>query len=273
MRTRSGVRLQRGFSMIDALIGLMLLGIVLVGFLTAFRHATMGTASNTARTQATFIAQDVLERIKNHDNEYKTVSKFTDLLNSPSVIPTSVTRGNMTYRVGASIVNAPAVTGTLVNALVPVQVNVSWTENGAAKVLRMVNYYYTQSTPLPAATPGASATATPKPTATPGYAVHYEVSYQWNTGATINVTIKNNSLQPINGWTLVWNFSGNQKITGLWNGSYEQSGKTATVKNAGWNAQIPANSGEVSFRFNLSYMGTNASPTAFKLNGIPCSIY
>lgn len=182
MRTRSGARLQRGFGMIDALIGLMLLGIVLVGFLTAFRHATMGTASNTARTQATFIAQEVLERIKNHDNGDKTVSQFTDLLNSPSFIPASVTRGNMTYRVGASIVNAPAVTGALANALVPVQVNVSWTENGAAKVLRMVNYYYTQSTPLPTATPGASAAATPKPAATSGYAVHYEVNNRLAVG-------------------------------------------------------------------------------------------
>jgi hypothetical protein len=271
MRTRSGARLQRGFSMIDALI---LLGIVLVGFLTAFRHATMGTASNTARTQATFIAQEVLERIKNHDNEDRTVSQFTDLLKSPSVVPTSVTQGNMTYRVGASIVNASAVTGALANALVPVQVNVSWTENGAVKGLRMVNYYYTQSTPLPTSTPMASATATPKPTptATPGYAVHYEVSNQGNNKATVNVTIKNNSSQAINGWTLVWNFSGNQKIAGLWNGSYEQSGKTVTVKNPDGNPQILAN-GSVSFGFNLSYSGTNASPTAFKLNGIPCRIY
>jgi Tfp pilus assembly protein PilV len=140
MRTRVEERFQRGFSIVDALIGMTLMAIVVVGFLLAFRHATMGTASNSIRTQATFVAQEILERIKNYDNTSNTIAAFTTLLNSRTVVPATVPRGNTTYHVSVKIVNAEAVTGALANALIPVQVNVSWTENGAAKGLRMVNY-------------------------------------------------------------------------------------------------------------------------------------
>jgi cellulase/cellobiase CelA1 len=87
----------------------------------------------------------------------------------------------------------------------------------------------------------------------------------------VSVTIKNNGTTDINGWTLAWNFTGNQTITNIWNATYTQSGTAVIAKNLSYNGVIPA-TGSVSFGFNLSYSGTNAKPTSFTLNGTACQI-
>ena len=84
-------------------------------------------------------------------------------------------------------------------------------------------------------------------------------------------TDNNNGSAAIDGWTLAWNFTGNQQITNMWNGTYTQSGTAVTVKNLSYNNMIPAK-GSVSFGFNLSYSGTNTKPTGFTLNGTACQI-
>ncbi|HYH04977.1 MAG TPA: cellulose binding domain-containing protein, partial [Bacillota bacterium] len=92
----------------------------------------------------------------------------------------------------------------------------------------------------------------------------------WGSGATVNITIKNNGTSAINGWTIAWNFAGNQKISNLWCGTYTQSGTAVTVKDAGYNGTI-APGGTVNFGFNINYSGVNAKPTAFTVNGVACS--
>jgi endo-1,4-beta-xylanase len=131
----------------------------------------------------------------------------------------------------------------------------------------------------PTESPSPSKSPSPSPSATSG---GYSVSYtqnDWGSGATVSVTITNNGATAINGWTLGWTFSGNQKITNMWNGRYTQNGTAVSVTNQSYNATIPAR-GTVSFGFNLSYSGTNAKPTNFTLNGSsngatasPSSIY
>ena len=102
--------------------------------------------------------------------------------------------------------------------------------------------------------------------------VGYSIINDWGSGATVNVTITNNSGTAISGWTLAWAFSGNQKISNLWNGGYTQSGTSVSVTNLNYNGNIAANGGTVSFGFNLTYSGSNAKPTSFTLNGTPCEI-
>jgi endoglucanase len=99
--------------------------------------------------------------------------------------------------------------------------------------------------------------------------VNYVKTNDWGNGATITVTITNTGSSAINGWTLAWAFGGNQNITNLWNGTHTQTGQAVSVKDAGYNSSIVAN-GNVGFGFNLGYSGTNAIPTAFKLNGQTC---
>jgi hypothetical protein len=93
----------------------------------------------------------------------------------------------------------------------------------------------------------------------------------WGSGATVGVEITNNGSSAIDGWTLEWTFSGNQKVTNIWNASFTQNGASVTANNKSYNSTIPANGGKVSFGFNLSYNGSNAKPTSFTLNGSPSS--
>ncbi|MCL6589268.1 MAG: M6 family metalloprotease domain-containing protein [Firmicutes bacterium] len=129
-------------------------------------------------------------------------------------------------------------------------------------------------TPTRRGTPTPTARVnTPTPTTRPtgNYVAAYVISSDWGTGATINVTIINNTATAVNGWTLAWTFPGNQTITNLWGGIYTQSGASVSVKDAGYNASIGANGGSVNFGFNINYSGTNAKPTAFTLNGTGCA--
>jgi endoglucanase len=131
-------------------------------------------------------------------------------------------------------------------------------------------------TATPTATPSmtAIATATPSATATAtatfsSYSVSY-AQYDWGSGATVEITIKNNGLSAVNGWSLAWEFAGNQKISNGWNAAYTQNGTAVTVTNEAYNETIPVG-GSVSFGFNLSYSGTNEKPTVFTLNGTACN--
>jgi cellulase/cellobiase CelA1 len=102
--------------------------------------------------------------------------------------------------------------------------------------------------------------------------VNYAIASDWGNGATINVTITNNTTTAVNGWTLAFTFPGNQTISNMWNATYTQSGASVSVKDGGFNAYIPANGGSVNFGFNINYSGTNAKPTNFTLNGTPCQV-
>lgn len=135
-------------------------------------------------------------------------------------------------------------------------------------------------TPPPTVTPSGTPTSSPPPPVTPtptptvtggsSCTVSYTMN-DWGSGATVNITIKNNGTAAIDGWKLVFEFPGNQKITNLWCAQYSQSGATVTVTNEGWNSLIPQG-GSVNFGFNITYSGTNAKPTRFTLNGIVCQV-
>ncbi|HEY8464020.1 MAG TPA: cellulose binding domain-containing protein [Bacillota bacterium] len=102
------------------------------------------------------------------------------------------------------------------------------------------------------------------------YSVDYS-QYDWGSGATVNITITNNTAAPIDGWSIEWGFSGNQTITNMWNASFIKKGAYITATNLQYNSIIPAH-GKVSFGFNLAYSGTNEKPTDFIVNGTVVSI-
>lgn len=106
------------------------------------------------------------------------------------------------------------------------------------------------------------------PVPTPNLTVTY-TQYEWESGngATVNVAIKNNGTTAINGWTMKFSFSGNQKITNLWRGVYTQSGTNVTVTNVDYNGTIFAGGSET-FGFNISYSGTNNIPSNIVVNGV-----
>ncbi len=124
-----------------------------------------------------------------------------------------------------------------------------------------------------AASVASSVAASSSAASSGGYAVNYTVNNDWGAGATVTVTMKNNSASALSSWSLVWTYAGNQQITQIWSATQTTSGETVTAVNLSYNGTIGANGGTQSFGFNMSYSGSNAKPTAFTLNGTACTTY
>ncbi|MFI8230582.1 glycoside hydrolase family 48 protein [Streptomyces sp. NPDC085900] len=92
----------------------------------------------------------------------------------------------------------------------------------------------------------------------------------WGSGFTADLTITNRGTDTIDGWTLTYSYSGNQKLSNGWNGTWSQSGSAITVRDAGYNGKIAANAA-VSTGAQFSYSGTNTAPTNFAINGTTCA--
>ncbi|MEU8177612.1 cellulose binding domain-containing protein [Microbispora hainanensis] len=121
---------------------------------------------------------------------------------------------------------------------------------------------------LPTFSPSPS--PSPSPSAGGGCKVTYAPN-DWGTGFTTNITISNTGTTAINGWTLAFTFAGNQKISPPgWSAVWTQIGNSVTGANFDWNKTInPGKSVEIGFQG--TYTGSNATPTAFTLNGTNCS--
>ncbi|MGW2445333.1 glycoside hydrolase family 48 protein [Streptomyces sp. NPDC001675] len=92
----------------------------------------------------------------------------------------------------------------------------------------------------------------------------------WGSGFTADLTLTNRGTSAIDGWTLTYGYSGNQKLSNGWNGSWSQSGQTVTVKNASYNGTIAAGAA-VSTGAQFTYSGTNTAPASFAVNGTTCA--
>jgi hypothetical protein len=99
--------------------------------------------------------------------------------------------------------------------------------------------------------------------------VAYSVAHTWPDGLQAQALLTNTSTSPVSGWTLTWSFAGDQRITDLWNGDFTQSGERVTVTNASYDGTI-APSASVTIGFIGSGTGSDAPPTAFRLNGTDC---
>ncbi|MHC0428933.1 glycoside hydrolase family 48 protein [Streptomyces sp. O3] len=98
--------------------------------------------------------------------------------------------------------------------------------------------------------------------------VDYTVN-DWGSGFTAELTLTNRGADPIDGWTLGYAYSGDQRLTNGWSGTWTQDGQSVTVQNAPWNAEI-APGDAVSAGAQFTYSGANAAPTEFTVNGTVC---
>ncbi|CAM3878795.1 glycoside hydrolase family 6 protein [Kibdelosporangium persicum] len=124
-------------------------------------------------------------------------------------------------------------------------------------------------TTLLAATTAAALTA-PAASAAPGCKVDYTITNQWNTGFGATVAITNLGDSISGGWTLEWEFPGDQQVGQGWNGQFSQQANRVTVSNPPWGASL-ATGATVSPGFNGTFTGTNDKPATFKLNGVTCN--
>ena len=112
-----------------------------------------------------------------------------------------------------------------------------------------------------AASPASAATACQ---------VTYTKRAEWPTGFTGSFNIQNVG-DAWTSWALTFDFPGNQVVSQGWNGTFSQSGRTVTVRNASWNGALASGATVMDVGFNGSYTGTNGDPTNFAVNGVPCN--
>jgi hypothetical protein len=155
----------------------------------------------------------------------------------------------------------------------PVQTPVSTKTNTATATATTTSSQISTSTSTPTSKPTSTYTIVPSTSQSTGnYVISYDIQNDWGSGSGVNITITNNTTTAVNGWTLAFNFPGNQQISSLWNGSYTQSGTSVTITDSGWNSIISANGGIASVGFNMNYSGSNDKPTSFTLNGLTTNI-
>lgn len=93
----------------------------------------------------------------------------------------------------------------------------------------------------------------------------------WDTGFTADISITNTGSSTINGWTLVFTLPAGQSITSGWNATYSPSSGQVSARNVSYNATI-APGATVNIGFQATHTGNTAKPTAFTLNGVPCTV-
>jgi O-glycosyl hydrolase len=108
----------------------------------------------------------------------------------------------------------------------------------------------------------------PPPTAS--CTVTYLTQSQWAGGFVAQITLANSGTTAINGWTLAFTFPGDQKITDTWNGVSTQSGENVSIVNESYNATIAPGS-NTSLGFQGTWTNSDATPTAFTVNGATCA--
>ncbi|MBV7335694.1 glycoside hydrolase family 9 protein, partial [Chloroflexi bacterium TSY] len=114
---------------------------------------------------------------------------------------------------------------------------------------------------------------TPAPTQDPAEStcqVDYTVGTDWGAGFNAEVTITNQGTATLNGWSVSWDFPGQQTVTSAWSSTYQQTGQHVVIKNETWNPTI-APGASLTFGFGATYNGRNEDPTYFELNGAACN--
>jgi len=130
------------------------------------------------------------------------------------------------------------------------------------------------STSSPTASSSPTLTPTPTPTATSGSGTGSRVAYTmstWSSGFTANISITNTGTSTINGWTLGFTLPSGQSITSGWNATYSPASGQVSARNVSYNGTLAPGT-TVDIGFQATHTGNTAEPTAFTLNGIPCTV-
>jgi len=111
---------------------------------------------------------------------------------------------------------------------------------------------------------------TSEPPTAASCSVRYTVQNSWPGGFTASVTIANSGTSPIAKWSLGFDFTGGQRVSQGWNGTWTQSGAHVTVTAPAWNTDIAPGT-SVNTGFNGTFSAADPAPTAFAVNGTTCA--
>ncbi|EIK95191.1 pre-pilin leader sequence [Pseudomonas sp. M47T1] len=133
--------LQRGFSLIEVLVAMLIMTIGLMGAAAIQLNALKYTDSSAMRTQASFIAYDMLDRIRaNNLVNYSIASAMaattTTATSDPRALDWSDFKGNITSGLGGTTNNAD---GSIVIANNVITITIKWGDSRAGKTLNAIN--------------------------------------------------------------------------------------------------------------------------------------
>ena len=128
---------ERGWVLIDALIGVVIVAIALTALAMAYRQATVVTVSANNPATAVLVAQQIAETIKQKDAA--TYSGFLAGLPATVTVPPNPTVFSI-----AAVEQPPDadIHASMRDYLRPVKVTVTWTEAGGTYSVGVISYYY-----------------------------------------------------------------------------------------------------------------------------------
>jgi endoglucanase len=127
------------------------------------------------------------------------------------------------------------------------------------------------------ATPPAPTPVAPDPSIQPSpdsgqkkfCTTNFRIFSDWSTGFVADFHVTNDGAGLVDGWTVSWSVSGDQKVRDVWNARFTQTGTTVSVTDAGWNSKLPEKS-TTYFGMVADYTGAKPEISNVKLNGFPC---
>lgn len=128
---------ERGWILIDALIGMVIVAIALTALAVAYRQASVVTVSANNQATAVLVAQQIVETIKQKDAA--TYSGFLAGLPAAATVPPNPT----VFAIEATEQSPDLdIHDSMRNYVRPVRVKVSWTEAGGTFSVNVISYYY-----------------------------------------------------------------------------------------------------------------------------------
>jgi prepilin-type N-terminal cleavage/methylation domain-containing protein len=132
---------EKGFSLIELLIALVLVGVMFVAIMTGLRQSLATTAFVRANTIALNLAKERIEFLKQYEGNTSQTRSSATWLGTPN--PYTVTRNNINFSVSTAVINANLPTSATVTTtnpintalfniqtdtsnVIPIRVSVSW---------------------------------------------------------------------------------------------------------------------------------------------------
>ena len=138
---------KNGWILPDAMIGVAITVTALVAIIALYTQVTNSTVVARDYQNATYIAQQQLETLRQYDGTSQIKNLTTDITDPPNQTIDHVLFAIAIRSLKSSIAPSvsPSVTmgETLNDRIVPYQVNVTWVDSkGSTQSLKAVNYYY-----------------------------------------------------------------------------------------------------------------------------------
>lgn len=140
---------QKGFSLLELLISMTIIGLLMVAVLRGFGQSIASTGKLRYSTVAMNLARERLEFLKQYENRAR--ANFIGYHRDSNVwtdgSPSTRTQNGKTFTVTTSLISNSELQPAYRNSastkyVVPVRVTVSWTENSATRSVDLETFYY-----------------------------------------------------------------------------------------------------------------------------------